>query len=1187
MSLSSSRQICAQETYAMDNGLVTDCSGFLTDSGEGGPYSADEFFTFTVLVDESQDVPIVVDFLSDICIETNFDSLVIYDGADSESPVLGVFSGFDFTPPSVVSSSGAVTFVFASDASANYCGFSLSWEALAPPPLPPVMSLVNPVDCPASEVQIAIVPPVGCEDVDLESWTVLSGGTIQGTSLGQPTLICQGDSATGLSIPIDAPLEANCGWMAQMTMGKRDACDSLHVFEVPLNLNITTCPILLDFIDMPAAVCPGTCPVFWFEAKGCLAHEFNWIATSDGMPIGGPDSLTTGLEICVEAHMDTVNLMLEVVQIPTGLSQIFEWFLPVESPEWTFSTENMPLCSEAEGPMLTASPSGGLFFSNEAVMDSVSGDVDATGLQGEVDFSYMTTNGCLIDTTLTFEWLEVGPDLTTCLGGPDLIMEGMGVNGTWSGNNIQSNGLYTPATPGWDTLIYASNHCSDTLLAEVILQEPPIVIPPICATESPFSLPDLPTLGTWTGPGIADEFGSVIPSNIPIGPITWVYELTGCSQLATSQLLPIAVEPASMVTCPEQSALPVSSSSLPSGGLWSGPGVGSFSGVFNPGNAPEGWNLEIIYTAPNGCQDTVFVNNITTQIDALDIETCQGIDAVEVHEAGWGFQPWCGAWSGPGISPGAGCEWHWDPASVPVGQHTLTFTANTCSDSVTVTVWPSGVDFAEPEGWSACELDNPIDLAPANLWPGGIWSGPGVQPMTGEFDPGIAAGGDHWVVWTAPGGCTDSTLVQVETWVQASLGTLPDPWCHTSAPWSPDLIPSTSTWMLDGNPSIGFSMDTLLAGPHELTVTWNGQSCSSADTLMVNFEPPLMVELTVNDTVLCPASGTLASAVGDGGLTGAEYNWSWSHGGFPTNATNYVPTSSDHLIVTLSDGCSDAVSDSVWVEVASTPEWSWLPDAIDCFGLPSGGALSVSPAIFELNWEDQIQPPSDLQGTDTLWWDFDAPAGTNLVFNLTDMSTDCQHDTMVSIPSYTPINMGFQPNPGLGPDSTCVPWELVPIALLDFSAFVAQGLWWVENDDGEVVWSEPYALGQTPAFAPPLPGSYSLHVTGENEGGCSDEFNTSICVSPPTVYFLPDQFSPNGDGINDRLRVHCEPLDDFKMSIFNAFGEKVAFIEDPNLGWDGRQRGVDAPSGSYGVRLEMWFTSGVYLTANASILLIR
>lgn len=132
MSLSSSRQICAQETYAMDNGLVTDCSGFLTDSGEGGPYSADEFFTFTVLVDESQDVPIVVDFLSDICIETNFDSLVIYDGADSESPVLGVFSGFDFTPPSVVSSSGAVTFVFASDASANYCGFSLSWEALAP-----------------------------------------------------------------------------------------------------------------------------------------------------------------------------------------------------------------------------------------------------------------------------------------------------------------------------------------------------------------------------------------------------------------------------------------------------------------------------------------------------------------------------------------------------------------------------------------------------------------------------------------------------------------------------------------------------------------------------------------------------------------------------------------------------------------------------------------------------------------------------------------------------------------------------------------------------------------------------------------------------------------------------------------------------------------------------------------------
>lgn len=1175
-----------QEQFVMSDAVVEDCTGFLTDSGEGGPYSSDEFLTFTVDIDQSAGVPIAIDFLSEICIETGFDSLVIYDGSSSAAPVLGIYTGFDYTPAPVVATSGAVTFVFASDVSANYCGFSLMWEALAPPPDPPMMSVVNPVICPASAVVVQISPALACLDIDLETWAVLSGGTgLQGVTLGDPELICEGDSTTGFTIAIDAPLEANCSWDATLTMGRRDACDSLHIFEVPLDLDIFTCPIILDPIDAPAALCAGVCTDLEFETRGCLGHTFTWLLDGGGTPFPAADSTATGITLCPTADTDTITLELLVQQPTTGLESTFSWAFPIENPAWNVPIETPPFCSAAPGPQLAAVPAGGTFGGGPA--DAVTGLVNAAGLNGPVNFTYESLNGCLIDTTLVFEWLEAGPDLTTCLGGDDLVLEGLGVPGVWSGGGVSPGGLYAADNTGYDTLVLASDNCIDTMLIEVVLQEPPIALPALCANEPSFYLPDLPTLGTWTGPGVSGNDGLVTPENLATGPVTWTYELAGCSQLATSNVLPIAVQPQSFVSCPEEDGMLAYTSAFPVGGSWSGPGM-SASGMFYPGIAPEGWDMPLIYTATNGCTDTVFVNNVQTTINASPITTCQGVDPVEVHNAGWDFQPWCGQWSGPGFSSGGGCEWWWNPANVPPGEHTLVFTANTCVDSVTVTVWPDAVDFVEPADQILCELAPPFLFAPGDLLPGGTWSGAGLSPSTGLFDPAAAGPGTHDITWTAPGGCVDATSVTVEEWHQATFGTLSDPWCHASAAWTaPDLFPTSSTWTIDDLPSTAFSMDTLTPGPHVLTVAWSGEACASADTVQVFFEEPLVVELTVADTLLCPQSGTTASAVADGGVSGGTYAWAWSHGGFPSNTTTYLPETSGPLVVTLSDGCSDDALDSVWVEVAPAPDWAWTSAGIRCFGEPSDGVFTASPAIFELIWADEPWPVSDLIGTDTILWSLPANAGQALELTLLDGFSGCTHDTIVTLLSYSPLSAGFQPNPGLGPDSACVPWELAPIALLDFSAFVQQGLWWATDEAGEVVWSQAYLSGQTALFPPPLPGPYTLHLAVENEGGCTDAATSDICVSPPTEWFLPDNFSPNGDGLNDRLRVLCEPLDAFEMQVFNRFGERIATIADPGEGWDGLQRGTEAPPGAYGIRLDMLFTTGVHIQANASILLVR
>lgn len=1171
--------LMAQESYAISNAVVSDCEGFLTDSGEDAEYGSNEFFVFTVLVPAAEDVPIEITFLEEICIESVLDSLVIYDGPDVGAPVLGVYSGTGFTPPPVVSTSGVVTFAFGSDNSVNLCGFSLAWETLAPPPEPPVAELAQPFACPFSSAQIQFSPPLLCADVDLESLTLLDA------PLFEPSVICSGDTATGLLLSFDEPVSGNCSWFGSISLGIRDVCDSLFVFDVPLDLNVSSCPVSIELDEMPLALCVGTCSELTFEATGCLAHDFSFSAIGASLSTAvADDSLSVALTMCVEAGADTV--FLDLVATQPSQSGTFSWTWPVESPVWTSPLDGPGFyCSAEEGPVLAASPPGGAFSGDGPV--SVLGVVDPSSLGGAVSFSYVSLNGCAIDTSLVFELVDAGEDVTTCLGGAAVALEGNGVDASWSGPYTTLSGLFSPDSLGTWEVVFASATCSDTASVEVILQEPPMSLSPICETAPEFDLPAMSDPGEWTGPGVLDATGAVLPSDIPPGPVTWSYVLTGCAFLATSEILPIAVEPDLVVTCPEQAGFVPAASALPAGGTWTGPGVLANSGFFSPSAAPEAYGLELVYQAPNGCTDILEINNVQTNISPSVFATCAGLEAIELHDSpDIDFAPWCGAWSGAGITSGAGCDVFWDPGLAGPGTHVIHFEANTCSDSIVIEVWPDAVPFTVPDGTIFCELDDPVALAPSDFPVGGAWIGDGVD-ASGIFYPDAGAA-EGQVVWSPPGGCNDTLLIAVEPWAQATIGTLPDPWCFSADTWVPQgLWPASSDWQIDGLAVSGFSMDTLAVGAHELTVSWAGEACSSADTVGVVFQPGLVATLTVADTLLCPETATTAEASSSGGLDGAPYIWSWTHTDFPSPQTTYAPEVSGFLVATVSDGCSDPAADSVWVEVAPVPEWQWEPAPLDCFGEPSVARLEVTPAHFDLAWAGDLQLPEDLVGTDTVVWALSATAGAALPFVLTDFESGCTHDTVLNIPSYSPVSAGFQANPGLGPDSACVPWELAPIAMLDFSSFVQQGVWWAEDEAGDRVWSEVYTEGTSPLFAPPLPGGYTLFLAVENEGGCAAADTAWICVSAPTEWFLPDWFSPNGDGLNDRLRVLSEPLDRFEMQVFNRFGERVAVIDDPAVGWDGRQRGVDAPPGAYGIVLDMTFTTGVELSARATIRLIR
>ena len=64
--------------------------------------------------------------------------------------------------------------------------------------------------------------------------------------------------------------------------------------------------------------------------------------------------------------------------------------------------------------------------------------------------------------------------------------------------------------------------------------------------------------------------------------------------------------------------------------------------------------------------------------------------------------------------------------------------------------------------------------------------------------------------------------------------------------------------------------------------------------------------------------------------------------------------------------------------------------------------------------------------------------------------------------------------------------------------------------------------------------------------------------------YIPNAFTPNGDGINDQFKVEA-PMDitNFTLSIFETSGRLIFNTHNINKGWDGTYEGKKSPSGAY------------------------
>lgn len=96
------------------------------------------------------------------------------------------------------------------------------------------------------------------------------------------------------------------------------------------------------------------------------------------------------------------------------------------------------------------------------------------------------------------------------------------------------------------------------------------------------------------------------------------------------------------------------------------------------------------------------------------------------------------------------------------------------------------------------------------------------------------------------------------------------------------------------------------------------------------------------------------------------------------------------------------------------------------------------------------------------------------------------------------------------------------------------------------------------------------------------------CTISQSLLKMPNAFSPNNDGINDKYKpMEYKSLTEFHAFIFNRWGQKLYEWTDPADGWDGTYNGRDVKQGVYFVLVKAKGADGIDYTIRKDVNLLR
>ncbi|WP_341834798.1 PKD domain-containing protein [Chitinophaga pollutisoli] len=387
-------------------------------------------------------------------------------------------------------------------------------------------------------------------------------------------------------------------------------------------------------------------------------------------------------------------------------------------------------------------------------------------------------------------------------------------------------------------------------------------------------------------------------------------------------------------------------------------------------------------------------------------------------------------------------------------------------------------------------------------------------------------------------------------------------------------LPSTSwTWTVDGAAGNSPALPPLLeydqAGTHDIRLVIRNAVGTCPDTadfqLVVHPLPSLNV--TPRDAVVC--EGSSLQLISNGGP--AQYSWTPYNISSASAQNPVISPENDTLYrVTAVNQFGCEAEDSIRVRV-SHPFTVRTADTEICEGRQA--ALRASGAV-RYRWI----PANDLDNPDIA--DPVATPSRTTRYRVVGYGNDaCFTDT-------AEVNVTVHQAPVITvPDQINVPSGTVLTAPVTGSPDITTWQWYPEK------WLSCYDCA-TPEMS--LRGPVTYKITAMNIHGCQSTALLPVKLfCPGSTAFIPNTFTPNGDGQNDIFYVRGRGIRVIKsFRVFNRWGQLMfersnCQSDNPSCGWDGRFAGQLLPPDVFVYVAEMVCDSGEPMTLKGNVTLLR
>ncbi len=587
---------------------------------------------------------------------------------------------------------------------------------------------------------------------------------------------------------------------------------------------------------------------------------------------------------------------------------------------------------------------------------------------------------------------------------------------------------------------------------------------------------------------------------------------------------------------------------------------------------------DVDITDQNGCllQTSITVTEpplLTLSYSAVNATCSQCNGSASLAVTG-GTAPYTYQWLNGGSNPSAATN-----LSLCPGNHNVIVTdANGCVETITVIVGdePSPIIdslvFSQP-------LCNGSSNGSAEVYASGgtgvlsyLWD-VAAGSQTSSLASGLAAG-TYCVEVSDVNNCSVSNCVTITE--PSPLNPVPDgsvTICYgdSTQVWasgSGGTPGYTINWTPSGFTGTGpIMVNPLSTTDYCFTVTDANGCVSPAACVTVDVLPQIQIDM-MPSTSICsgdPVSITSSASGGNGG----PYSFTWvddagnSHtptGTGSPSTINDSPGADTWYYVTVSDGCSLEEFDSVYVTIDALPTADLtVLDSNGCEAFTANFNLDTDIGV-NFDFDFDCDGVVDYSGTNSTPSNTYGNSGLYDVCVTVTSADGCVTNIMETgiVEVYPVPTAGFTPEP-------TVTTEVDPSVTMYNGSSGAINYIWTFGDGDTIsgVASDIIGTGNSsgtvgePTHFYENVGTYDITQIVTNQYGCTDQVTHTVTIQPEQTLYVPNSFTPNGDGKNDFFFPQGQAIDEanFEMFIFDRWGELIYETSSLSLPWDGSVKG--------------------------------